>query len=267
MFATGPTGELLFSPWSRAGSVLQQQEAGKLLAAALNPGSFGQYGAEVVPSEGGGPSVRTPLPGGGYWSLGLGEDGLPRRLAYLADAEAVEEVLDLESLDADVPVDPEAYRLAPAGDAAVVEFFAGPGPGDPAPEVSFELADGTTVALDELRGSVVALDFWATWCIPCRPAMQELEALHEEFADEGLRVFGLRLYDSGDATAYLEELGVSYPIGDGATLESPLAIDRYGLPTLYVLDREGRVVDLFIGFNAELSPPAIRAAVLTALGR
>jgi hypothetical protein len=93
------------------------------------------------------------------------------------------------------------------------------------------------------------------------------DGIVDAFGAEGLRIFGLRLYDRGDPEAFLEKLGITYPIGDGAPLATPFAVDQYGLPTLYVIDREGRVVDLLVGFNKEMTPTQLRQAVLEALGR
>ncbi len=87
--------------------------------------------------------------------------------------------------------------------------------------------------------------------------MRKLEEIYQEHRDEGLEVYGLRLFDGGDPSAFLADLGVTYPIGDGAPFAAPYAIDAYGLPTLYVVDREGRVAGLVVGFS-----PAGEAALV-----
>ena len=266
-FASRPDGDVLTSPLTRAGTILLRKAAGSLLPVALDPSSFARYPLEALPPAGDGlRSLTAPLPGGGGWTLSLGPDDLPRRVALRSGGDAAETAIELAPLEAEIPADRAAFRLTPAAGGELVDFYAGPAPGDAAPEVSFQLADGGAVSLADLRGSAVVLDFWATWCVPCRPAMRELEELWQELGGEGLRVFGLRLYDSGDPTAYLEDLGISYPIGDGAAVEKPLAIDQYGLPSLYVIGRDGRVVELLVGYDPELTPVALRRAVSRALG-
>ncbi len=265
--ASAGDGDVTVGPLDRAGGVLLQQRAGKLMMTALRPASFGQYGGELLPEQDGVVVMRTPLPNGGGWELAVGaEDRLPRRVAFRSAPEAAAEVLELEPLDEAVDADSVELRVVPGPGGREVEFFAGPAPGDTLPAIDFELADGSEASLADYRGSAVVLDFWATWCIPCRPAMAELEELYQEFGEQGLEVLGLRLYDGGDPSAFLESVGVTYPIGDGAPFDEPLAIETYGLPTLYVLDREGRIVDLVVGYEAELTPPKVRAAVIAALG-
>ncbi len=89
--------------------------------------------------------------------------------------------------------------------------------------------------------------------------MMALDELHREHADDGLRVYGLRLFDSGDATAYPSSLGISYPIGNGDPFVEPYAIGTYGLPTLYVIDREGTVAKLLVGFSEETEAELVEA--------
>lgn len=251
MYVKKPDGELLFSPWSEAGSVLYGDAAGKLLAAALDPSSFAAYGAalEAADSEA---ALRAAvdLPGGGSWDLEVStETWQPLAVEFRADGDAPVQRLVLEPAAASAAGRPSELDLQPDEGRPATRYYAGPAPGDPAPEVAFELTDGASVELGELRGSVVVIDFWATWCLPCRPAMRSLEELYRRHRDDGLVVYGLRLFDSGDASDFLTELGVSYPVGDGGPFVEPYAVGSYGLPTLYVIDREGVVVKLLVGFS------------------
>lgn len=121
--------------------------------------------------------------------------------------------------------------------------------GTPAPEVRAELIAGSDpVRLDLLRGRVVLLDFWATWCGPCRRIMPELDRLHREYHDRGLTVLGLTDERAERVRAHLVRAPVSYTIArdvDGTGR-------RFGVgavPTLVVIDRGGRVRDLMIGVD------------------
>ncbi len=110
-----------------------------------------------------------------------------------------------------------------------------------APSVSAEHVQGPDpVDLDRLYGRVVVLDFWATWCRPCRQVMPVLERLHQERHDEGLSILGISPEAAQLIRSFLAARPVSYTVGRdvGGTLQ------RYrvsGLPTLVVISRDGKV--------------------------
>lgn len=122
--------------------------------------------------------------------------------------------------------------------------------GGPAPEYAAVTLTGDTLALADLRGEAVLLNVWATWCPPCREEMPGLQALHEEYADEGLRVVGVSI-DARNATAeverFLEQNDISFTIlldpEDRITRRFRLA----GVPETFLLDREGRIRQRWIG--------------------
>lgn len=142
-----------------------------------------------------------------------------------------------------------SVRPAPAV-AAPTEAEGGPGPlrvGEVAPPVQAErIAGQDEVSLPQLRGRVVVLDFWATWCRPCRAIMPSLDQLHRRHHDEGLTILGLTRERRPTIEAHLSRSPVAYTVARdlGSTQRS------YGvsaIPTLVVLDRRGRVREVRVG--------------------
>jgi peroxiredoxin len=118
------------------------------------------------------------------------------------------------------------------------------------PAPPFVLADpnGITYALEDLRGQVVLLNFWATWCEPCKAEMPELDDLAREYRDAGLRVLAVNV---------LEDVESIRRFGEEFQLELPLLVDRrgdvnkaysvQGLPTSYLIDADGVIRDVRLG--------------------
>lgn len=128
------------------------------------------------------------------------------------------------------------------------------------PSYAFTALDGSAIDSDALRGQVVVLNFWATWCGPCKLEMPSLQSLHEDRAEDGVVVIGLSTdVGSSDAVAdFVEERGFTFPIGR-ATREHRAAFGGIlGIPTTYLIDRSGTVRHRVVGYFA---PPALRVAV------
>lgn len=130
----------------------------------------------------------------------------------------------------------------------------------PAPEVELKTLDGKNFQLTELRGRVVLLNFWATWCVPCRSEIPELNKMHHDLEARGLSVVGVSTYDGADAVrSFWNDIKQDYPVllGD-QTVESKFAVSA--LPTTFILDREGRIRAKIIGerrrdsFEAAVKP-------------
>jgi thiol-disulfide isomerase/thioredoxin len=104
-------------------------------------------------------------------------------------------------------------------------------------------------SIGALRGRVVLLDFWATWCAPCRVSIPKLDALQARFGAQGLSVLGVSTEDAQDVAAFTQHVGMRYGVASdkhGATTRS------YGvasLPTLVIIDKRGVVRDVAIGFD------------------
>jgi peroxiredoxin/outer membrane lipoprotein-sorting protein len=113
--------------------------------------------------------------------------------------------------------------------------------GKPAPDFKLQDLAGGSVALKDLRGQVVVLDFWATWCGPCRIDMPRIEALHKELREKGLRVFGVNGEEAQIARAYLDRNGYTFPTLSDPGMTVSKLYEVNALPTAVVIDKEGKV--------------------------
>jgi len=148
------------------------------------------------------------------------------------------------------------YRLGPQLGA-----LTGVGPDlGTSPAYAFTALDGSHVDSDALLGDVVVLNFWATWCGPCKLEMPSLQSLHEDRADDGVVVLGLATdVGRGDGIeTFLRERDITYAVGR-ATNEHKRAFGGISMiPTTYLIDRQGVIRHKVVGYFA---PPAMRVAV------
>jgi thiol-disulfide isomerase/thioredoxin len=139
----------------------------------------------------------------------------------------------------------------------VIRFVRNP---DPAPDFKLTALDGKPITLAALQGKVVLLNFWATWCGPCRAEIPDLVALQERYKGR-LQIIGLNVDDEeADIKQYVQETGINYPV---AMTSNDVRIQFGGipaLPTSFVLDTEGRVVQKHVGlWNPAVYETEIRA--------
>lgn len=143
----------------------------------------------------------------------------------------------------------------------------------PAPAFSLTLFDGTELRLKELRGKVVFLNFWASWCPPCRAEARMLEAAWRGRRGQEVVFVGINIQDKEEAArTFLEEFDVTYP--NGMDPGSKIAIDYgvWGLPETFIIDREGQITYKHVGalgadtVMAKLDE-ALRGIVSTAEGQ
>jgi peroxiredoxin len=111
-------------------------------------------------------------------------------------------------------------------------------------QAEFALSDlqGKTWTLKELRGQVVLVNFWATWCPPCRREMPDLEALYQHFKKQGFVVLAISDEDEGKVKPFVEGNGLTYPILLDPGRKVHLLYDIEGIPKSFVYDREGKLV-------------------------
>src|SRR6266478_1322464 len=131
---------------------------------------------------------------------------------------------------------------------------AAPAPGNstfaPAPDVEFEALDGKPIRLSSLHGRVVLLNFWATWCQPCRAEIPEFNALQRDLESKGLTVVGVSVspVDTSDSIrSFQKDIKQDYTVLRGAEEIGSKFGNGPGLPVTYIIDREGRIRQKFIG--------------------
>jgi thiol-disulfide isomerase/thioredoxin len=142
--------------------------------------------------------------------------------------------------------------LAHRGERSGTIAAGGPKPGTAAPDFALQSLDGKTVHLSDFRGKAVLLNFWATWCTPCRLEMPWFVELEKQYGPQGLQVVGVAMDDAGpDKIAkFAKDMGVNYPV----LLGKESVGDEYGgleyLPTSFYLDRDGKVVQRVFGLRS-----------------
>jgi thiol-disulfide isomerase/thioredoxin len=121
----------------------------------------------------------------------------------------------------------------------------------PAPDFTLESLDGKNITLSDLRGKAVLLNFWATWCTPCKIEMPWFVELQKEYGPQGLQIIGVAMDDSGkdDIVKFAKDMGVNYPV----LLGKEAVGDAYGgvpaLPETFFIGRDGKIVDKIIGLK------------------
>jgi peroxiredoxin len=120
-----------------------------------------------------------------------------------------------------------------------------------APDFTLRSADGRNVRLDELRGQVVLVNFWATWCGPCREEMPRLDTLYQKYRKSGFVLLGVNVDDDPKtALATMAKLNVSFPVLFDADKKVSKLYDLNTMPSTIVIDRDGKMRFLHRGYRA-----------------
>jgi cytochrome c biogenesis protein CcmG, thiol:disulfide interchange protein DsbE len=120
-----------------------------------------------------------------------------------------------------------------------------------APEFTLDSLDGDKVTLSKLRGQIVVINFWATWCLPCREETPALEKSYEQYKDSGVVILGVNLTDQDsirEVESFVQEFRLTYPI----LLDRDGTVSNYlyqikGLPTTFFVNREGIIRTVLVG--------------------
>jgi DsbE subfamily thiol:disulfide oxidoreductase len=117
-----------------------------------------------------------------------------------------------------------------------------------APSFTLSLFDDGEFNLDELRGQIVVVNFWASWCPPCREEAPALESVWQEYQDREVAFVGVTVRDiRSKATSFAESMGLTFPIGDDQNGRIASAYRITGVPETFVIAADGRIAAHFIG--------------------
>jgi peroxiredoxin len=125
--------------------------------------------------------------------------------------------------------------------------------GEKAPDFSLTGMDGSSISLEEIKGNVIFINFWATWCPPCRQEIPGFIELYEKYKEDGMVILGVSLDRGGPNVVkeFMQEYSISYPMAM-ATQEFYEAYQpgQY-IPTTFVVDRQGNIRDKHVGYMSK----------------
>jgi peroxiredoxin len=117
-----------------------------------------------------------------------------------------------------------------------------------APDFSLPDLTGQTISLSSYRGKVVLLDFWATWCDPCREEIPHFVALQSQYGDQGLEIIGISMDDGPEPVrAFYQRFKINYPVVMGGAKTGELYGGVLGLPIAFLIGRDGRIYSKHMG--------------------
>ncbi len=140
------------------------------------------------------------------------------------------------------------------------------GAGQRAPDFRLTTFDGRQIDTRDLRGQVVLVNFWASWCKPCEQEARELEQAYQQYKDQGVVFLGVDYVDTErEALAYLQRFEITYPNGPDLRTEISQSFRTRGVPETYVIAADGRISSVKIGPYTSLAE--IQSVIETALAQ
>lgn len=125
-----------------------------------------------------------------------------------------------------------------------------PRPGQPAPNFKVVTTSGQPVSMDNYRGYVLVIDFFATWCPPCKESIPHLVEMNRKYSKQGLQVLGLSLDEDGERVvkSFAEERRINYPVAlAGESVQTDFGLRS--VPVMFVIDKRGKIAEVFTGFS------------------
>jgi cytochrome c biogenesis protein CcmG, thiol:disulfide interchange protein DsbE len=120
--------------------------------------------------------------------------------------------------------------------------------GRQAPSFTLTLFDGKAIRLEDLRGKVIFLNFWASWCVPCRAEAKTLEAAWKKYKDRGVVFLGVNIQDKEeDARDFIQEFGITYMNGIDKAGKIGIDYGVWGIPETFFIDHGGRITYKHVG--------------------
>ena len=139
------------------------------------------------------------------------------------------------------------------------------GAGETAPDFSLEDLSGNMVSLKQYRGHIVLMDFWATWCPPCRKSIPELISLQNKYRDQKLVILGISMdnpeqVNNSSLLDFKEKTKINYSILRASlkVIQDYFGKERIAIPTMFVISREGEIADKHVGFVPEAVERSIK---------
>ena len=186
-----------------------------------------------------------------------------RGMKIISTEEYTDIAVDIAVSDAD-------FTFLPPEGAKLVDNFQPPGRAQPprkeligqaAPDFILTDMDGQAMKMADLRGKVVLIDFWATWCGPCKKAMPEVQVLHEIYPEQDLVILGINSWErqADQVKPFLEENKITYRILLDSNNEVIGQYGVVGIPTLFLIDKKGTIRYSFQG--AQTSNQALQQAL------
>ena len=157
-----------------------------------------------------------------------------------------------------------SFQILNQNHLAMVEYStSGPVVGDLAPQWKLKSVENDVYySLDQYKGKIVIIDFWATWCEPCLESMPRINDLSNEFKDHPVNFIGISFKDNGNPLEYIRKKKLTYTFLSGnEKVDKDYGLADIGIPTLFIIDTNGRVADFESGYHGETTINRLRKKI------